>query len=72
MILICYTLILCRAFNEILRTDHATYGADEDYVIGDTVADEWQQRVDDVVAGSAFRSGLLLFFSFYGSFAARA
>jgi len=24
---------------------------EQDYVIGDTVPDEWQQRVDDVVAG---------------------
>ncbi|CAA7263726.1 unnamed protein product [Cyclocybe aegerita] len=40
-----------RAFNEILKIDRATYGAAEEYVIGDTVPDEWQQRVDDVVAG---------------------
>lgn len=42
---------IARAFNEILKVDRATYGACEDYVIADTVADEWQQRVDDVVAG---------------------
>jgi hypothetical protein len=41
-----------RAFNEILKVDRATYGAGEDYEIGDTVADEWQQRVDDVVGGT--------------------
>jgi hypothetical protein len=43
--------ILCRAFNHILKDDRAKYGADKEYVIGDTVPDEWQQRVDDVVAG---------------------
>ena len=42
-----------RAFNEILRLDRAVYGASDDYTIGDTVADEWQQRVDEVVARSA-------------------
>ena len=44
---------MCRAFNEILKLDRAKYGADEDYVIGDTVPDDWQQRVDDVVGGIA-------------------
>jgi len=34
-----------------LKVDHATYGAGEDYVIADTVADEWQQRIHDVVMG---------------------
>jgi hypothetical protein len=34
-----------------LKVDRATYGTVEDYVIADTVADEWQQRIDDVVAG---------------------
>jgi hypothetical protein len=34
-----------------LKVDRATYGAGEDYVIADTIADEWQQRVDDVVVG---------------------
>ncbi|CAA7262374.1 unnamed protein product [Cyclocybe aegerita] len=47
----CNADILCRAFNEILKIDRATYGVAEEYVIGDTVPDEWQQRVDDVVAG---------------------
>ena len=48
-----YSHLICRAFNEILKVDRATYGAGEDYVIADTIADEWQQRVDDVVAGEA-------------------
>ncbi|KAF8809720.1 hypothetical protein BYT27DRAFT_7222310 [Phlegmacium glaucopus] len=39
-------------FNNILKIDQETYGAEESYVIKDTVADEWQQRVDDVVAGT--------------------
>lgn len=43
----------CRAFNQILNTDRATYGAGDDYVIADLVADEWQQRVDDVISGTA-------------------
>lgn len=38
-----------RAFNELLKTDRAQFGADEDYVIADTIADEWQQRVDNAV-----------------------
>ncbi|KJA16691.1 hypothetical protein HYPSUDRAFT_144977, partial [Hypholoma sublateritium FD-334 SS-4] len=42
---------IVRAFRDILKTDRETYGAGEDYEIGDVVADEWQQRVDDVVAG---------------------
>lgn len=41
-----------RAFRDILKTDRETYGASEDYEIGDVVADEWQQRVEDVVAQS--------------------
>jgi hypothetical protein len=45
-----------RAFNEILRVDRAKYGAGEDYEIADTIADEWQQRVDDVVAGGVVAS----------------
>jgi hypothetical protein len=40
-----------RAFNEILKIDRQKYGADEEYEITDTIADEWQQRVDDVVLG---------------------
>ena len=44
----------CRAFNEILKTDRTTFGADDDYVIGDVVPDELQQRVDAVVAGTAY------------------
>ncbi|KAF8952144.1 hypothetical protein BDZ97DRAFT_1880774 [Flammula alnicola] len=40
-----------RAFRDILKTDRETYSAGEDYEIGDVVADDWQQRVDDVVAG---------------------
>lgn len=41
-----------RAFNDLLKTDHAQFGAGEDYVIGDNIADEWQQCVDDIVAGT--------------------
>ena len=44
--------IVCRAFNEILKLDRAKYGSNDDYTIGDTIADEWQQRVDEVVAGT--------------------
>jgi hypothetical protein len=29
------------------------FGVDEEYPIADVVADEWQQRVDAVVAGTA-------------------
>ena len=46
------TDILCRAFNEILKVDRATYGGEEEYEIADTLPDVWQQRVDDVVAGT--------------------
>ena len=42
---------MCRAFRDILRTDRNTYGTGQDYEIGDVVTDDWQQRVDDVVAG---------------------
>ena len=41
-----------RAFNDILKADRSKFGADEDYVIVDTIPDEWQQRVDDAVAGT--------------------
>jgi len=40
-----------RAFKDILKTDRETYGICEDYEIGDVVADDWQQTVDDVVGG---------------------
>ena len=40
-----------RAFNDILKKDRVLYGADEDYVIGDVIPDDWQQRVDNVVGG---------------------
>lgn len=40
-----------RAFRDILKIDRETFGVGEDYEIGDIVADEWQQRVDDAVAG---------------------
>lgn len=43
---------VARAFNQILKEDRATYGTAEDYEIADTVVDEWQQRVDDVVGGT--------------------
>jgi hypothetical protein len=43
----------CRAFNEILKADHSKFGAGEEYVIGDTVADEWQQHINNVVSGTA-------------------
>ncbi|KAF8220790.1 hypothetical protein L208DRAFT_1426818 [Tricholoma matsutake] len=42
-----------KAFNEILKIDHAKLGVGEEYVIGDAIADEWQQHVDDVVLGTA-------------------
>lgn len=42
-----------RAFTDLLKTDRTQYGAGEDYVIGDMIADEWQQRIDNVVAGIA-------------------
>ena len=41
-----------RGFTDILKNDRAQYGVGEDYVIGDVIADEWQQRVDNVVGGS--------------------
>ena len=41
-----------RAFNDILKVDRAKFGTDEDYVITDTIPDEWQQRVDNAVAGT--------------------
>ncbi|KIJ89892.1 hypothetical protein K443DRAFT_15720 [Laccaria amethystina LaAM-08-1] len=40
-----------KIFRAILKTDRETYGVGEDYVIADLVADDWQQRVDDVVSG---------------------
>jgi hypothetical protein len=48
-------MLICqrRAFNKILSTDRARFGAEDDYAIGDNVADDFQQRVDDVVAGTA-------------------
>ena len=45
-------ILIRRAFTEILNVDRAQYGASEDYVINDVIADEWQQRVDNVVGGS--------------------
>ena len=44
-------ILIYRAFNDILKTDRARYGTGEDYVITDVIADEWQQRVDNVVGG---------------------
>ncbi|KJA14957.1 hypothetical protein HYPSUDRAFT_149710, partial [Hypholoma sublateritium FD-334 SS-4] len=44
---------MAKAFNEVLRLDRAKYGADDEYIIGDTITDEWQQRVDEVVAGTS-------------------
>jgi hypothetical protein len=41
-----------RAFNEILKADCTKFGVGEEYIIGDTVADEWQQHVNDVIAGT--------------------
>lgn len=46
-----YLYLLYRGFTEILKKDRAQYGAGENYVIGDVIADEWQQRVDNVVGG---------------------
>ncbi len=48
---------LHRAFNDLLKTDCAEFGVDEDYIIGDTIPDEWQQRVDNVVGGIAQTEG---------------
>ena len=39
-------------FNNILKNDRARFDVGEDYEIGDTVADEWQQCIDDVVVGT--------------------
>ncbi|KAF8905266.1 hypothetical protein CPB84DRAFT_1676821, partial [Gymnopilus junonius] len=47
------TTLTARAFNKALELDCATFGVDEDYDIKDVPADDWQQRVDDVVAGAA-------------------
>jgi len=44
---------IAKAFKKVLQADRAEYGAEEDYEIGDNVADDWQQRVDNVVAGTA-------------------
>ena len=46
-----HPICLRRAFKDILKTDRDTYGIGEDYEIGDVVADDWQQTVDDVVGG---------------------
>ncbi|KAF8890256.1 hypothetical protein CPB84DRAFT_1940300 [Gymnopilus junonius] len=40
-----------KVFNEILKVDRGIYGADDEYEIKEVVADEWQQCVDDMVAG---------------------
>jgi len=45
-------IYLRRAFNKILKEDRAQFGNEADYVIADTIVDEWQQRIDDVVGGS--------------------
>jgi hypothetical protein len=44
-------ILISRAFNKILKADRAKYGADEEYEIADTITDEWQQHIDDAVAG---------------------
>ena len=46
-----------RAFNDLLKSDRAQFGADEDYDIADTIPDDWQQRVDNVVGGIAQAEG---------------
>ncbi|KJA16143.1 hypothetical protein HYPSUDRAFT_148190, partial [Hypholoma sublateritium FD-334 SS-4] len=43
---------IVRCILDILKTDRETYGTSEDYEIGDIVADELQQRVEDVVGQS--------------------
>jgi hypothetical protein len=48
--LLIHTYIICREFNKFLKVDRAKYGVGENYVIEDTVTDEWQRCVDDVVA----------------------
>ena len=45
-------ILLCRAFQEVLKADRSKFGMEDNYDMGDAVADEWQQRVDDVVAGT--------------------
>jgi hypothetical protein len=35
-----------------LSTDCTQFSAEDDYVIGDSVADEFQQLVDDIVVGT--------------------
>ena len=49
--MIIYLYLIYRGFTEILKKDRTQYGVNEDYVIGDVIADEWQQRVDNVVGG---------------------
>ena len=51
-IVIIFLHFMYRGFTDILKNDRAQYGVGEDYVIGDVIADEWQQRVDNVVGGS--------------------
>lgn len=46
-----YIYVFHRAFTELLKQDRAKYGAGDDYEITDSIADEWQQRVDNVVGG---------------------
>lgn len=47
------TIYSCRVFNSILREYREKYGAGEAYVIEDVVPDDLQQKVDDVIAGTA-------------------
>jgi len=39
-------------FNEILKADWLKFGTGEEYAIGDTVVDKWQQHINDVVSGT--------------------
>lgn len=46
-----YLCLACRAFDQVLGQDQLTYGADDDYEIGDTVPSNLQQEVDDIISG---------------------
>ena len=47
-----YWYLIFRAFQAILKADCAQYGMDKDYGIGDAIASDWQQHIDDAVAGT--------------------
>ena len=47
-----YIIYYYRVFNEILKADWLKFGTGEEYAIGDTVVDKWQQHINDVVSGT--------------------